>query len=60
MDILPMDQFDPEEEGEDLGDATQCFNCGIVLSTRWIRWDEAKECHILHCPECGEERVVEI
>ena len=60
MDIVPMDQFDPEEEGEDLGDATQCFNCGIVLSTRWIRWDEDKECHILCCPECGDERVVEI
>ena len=60
MDIVPMDQFDPEEEGEDLGDATQCFNCGIVLSTRWICWDEDKECHILCCPECGKERVVEV
>ena len=55
-----MDQFDPEEEGQDLGDATQCSNCGIVLSTRWIRRGEKAECWILVCPECGEERVVEV
>ncbi len=54
-----MDQFDPEEDGQDLGNATQCFNCGIVLSTRQLRRNEA-ECRILVCPECGEERVVAV
>ena len=55
-----MDMFDPEEEGQDLGDATQCSNCGIVLSTHWIQWSEEDECYVLVYPECGEVRPVEL
>ena len=55
-----MDQFDPEEDGEDLGDATQCFNCGIVLSTKWLRWDDEAQRWVLTCPECGAQRVVQL